>query len=840
MKKKDYKNLIILEVIAIAMILFLTRGKYVFGSTIDWPHQHFYFADYFRKLFYSTGNLFPNFAFHIGNGQNIFYFSYYGLYSPIFLLSYLVPIINMGIFIQQAMAVLVILCTLFYYKWLRRRFNCGISFIVALVFLTASPILFHASRHIMFISYMPFILLGLYGVDAYFEKQSTKSKIMLAGSVLGIILSNYFFSIIGIFTIALYGLFVYLEKNKFSFKAFFKEGIKFLVPLLYGVFLSMFFVLPTLYAITRGRLDTNVDLSLAKLFIPNFDLSKVLYSSYNYGLGILFIFCIVHSWFSKNKSLKVLSILITIFTFFPILTYILNGFMYVEYKIFIPLIPLVGVFIGYFIDDVSKEVINKKTIFIILVLVVISSILKFKYFILFDLIAVLIGVVLLLKNKKMGQIFLVIYLCIFAFIGLTQTHLLSKEKYYAENDKKVEENITNVLNKEKNIYRFNYNDNDLFHVNYILDLNYYNSSVYSSLSNLNNKESFVNLFNNEISYRNNMILNESNNVLYNLYMGNKYLYTKNNQMYGYKKIKDDIYKNEDVLPIGYSTYKVMSLEHYKELKYPYNMEALMNYIIVDEKRMINDYKTDIIEYNYDISSLIKENKFIKEKDGKYVIENTTGNEVSIDLKMDESLKNKIMIINFDMDYNEDCGVGDQYIKILGQKNVYTCKQWKYNNENSNFNYVISLDKATDKTIVFSKGRHIISNVKMYLLDYNDVKDIKEDVDEFVFDKEKTKGDTIVGTVDTKEYGYFMLSIPYDEGFKIVMDNKEVQYEKVDQNYIGFRIKPGKHSIKITYKAPYSKAGKTISLFSLLAFCYYLFKEKIESYVEKMKETMTSI
>ena len=213
MKKKDYRNLIILEAIAIVMILLLTRGEFVFGSKVDWAYQHFNFPDYFRKLFYSTGNLFPNFAFHLGNGQNIFYFSYYGLYSPIFLLSYLFPFVNMGTFIQQVMAVLVILCTLFYYKWIRRRFNSMISFITSLLFLTATPLLFHASRHVMFISYMPFILLGLYGVDAYFKDNSKKSKIMLAFSVLGIILSNYFFSIVGIFTIFLYGLFVYLEKD---------------------------------------------------------------------------------------------------------------------------------------------------------------------------------------------------------------------------------------------------------------------------------------------------------------------------------------------------------------------------------------------------------------------------------------------------------------------------------------------------------------------------------------------------------------------------------------------------------------------------------------------------
>lgn len=837
MSKKDYRNLIILEVIAIAIILLLTRGKYVFGSTVDWPYQHYFFADFFRKLFYETGNLFPNFAFNIGNGQNIFYFSYYGLYSPIFLISYVLPFIDMGTFIQQAMAVLVILCTLFYYKWLRKRFNSVVSFMVALVFLTATPILFHASRHIMFISYMPFILLGFYGVDEYFKNKNNKSKVMLAIAVLGIILSNYFFSIVGIFTIVLYGIYVYLEDHEFHIKNFLIDGWHFLVPLLYGILLSMFFILPTFYVVLEGRVSTTTHINLLRRFLPNFDLSQILYSSYSYGLSLLAIFGLVNAWFSKKTNQKWISILLTILTFIPIFAYVLNGFMYVEYKIFIPLIPLMGMFIGFFIQDLLQQKLTRKIILLVLVFVVLSSIVNLKIFVLVDLLVLLIIFVVFLKNKKVGTVFLILYLIGFSLINISQTNLISKEDFYKANDSTVQKNIEKVLEKEKNIYRFNYDDYDLYHINNILNMNYYNSSVYSSLSNLNNREAFVDLFQNEIGYRNNMILNESNNILYNIYMGNKYLYSTNNQMYGYEEVGEDIYANPDVFPIGYASYQIMSLDYYKNLKYPYTMEALLNYIVVDEKRIINDYETNIEEYTYDLSSLIKDNKYIQEKDGKYIVNNTTGKDLTLDLEIDENLKNKILIIDFNMDYNEKCSVGDQTISIFGQKNVYTCKEWKYNNQNSNFSYVISLDQVKDKTIVFSKGKHVIRDIKLYLLDYEDVKKQKQDLNEFYFDKEKTKGDKIVGTIDVEDYGYFVFTIPYDEGFKITMDGKEVAYQKVNQNFIGFKIKPGKHEITLTYEAPFSKLGKGISLLALIGFLLYLFNEKINEYFTKIQDKL---
>ena len=38
----------------------------VFGSSIDWISQHSTLADYFRKRFYATGNLFPDFAWNLG------------------------------------------------------------------------------------------------------------------------------------------------------------------------------------------------------------------------------------------------------------------------------------------------------------------------------------------------------------------------------------------------------------------------------------------------------------------------------------------------------------------------------------------------------------------------------------------------------------------------------------------------------------------------------------------------------------------------------------------------------------------------------------------------------
>ena len=81
--KIDILYMLILILSTLFIIFLLTRNQYIFGSTIDWINQHSVIPDYFRNLFYETKVLFPEFAPHLGGGQNIFHFSYYGYLSPI-------------------------------------------------------------------------------------------------------------------------------------------------------------------------------------------------------------------------------------------------------------------------------------------------------------------------------------------------------------------------------------------------------------------------------------------------------------------------------------------------------------------------------------------------------------------------------------------------------------------------------------------------------------------------------------------------------------------------------------------------------------------------------------
>ena len=74
-----------------------------------------------------------------------------------------------------------------------------------------------------------------------------------------------------------------------------------------------------------------------------------------------------------------------------------------------------------------------------------------------------------------------------------------------------------------------------------------------------------------------------------------------------------------------------------------------------------------------------------------------------------------------------------------------------------------------------------------------------------------------GTIDVTNDGYFTISIPFTDGFTAEIDGKEVQCEKTDTAFLGFKIPKGSHSIKITFTAPLLHKGIILSGAGLLIF-----------------------
>ena len=821
-----YKNLIILGIILLTYVLIISVLGYQYGSMVDWISQHFRIPEYFRNLFYQTKNLFPDFALNLGSGQNIYYLSYYGLYNPIILISYLFPFIKMMDYIIISYIILILTSTYLIYYWLNNKFSSKVAFIGSITFLLASPLIYHSHRHLMFINYMPFLILALIGIDNYFKNNK---RVLLIISCSLIIFSSYYFSIPSLIIITIYAINTYLNTNRnISLKMFLNTSLKFFLTMIIPILLSSILIVPTIYTLINGRNPTSININILNTIIPKFNSNAILYYTYGLGLTAFSIIAIINNIFSKNTKYRFITICILIILFIPFFIYLLNGFMYIDGKVLIPFLPILCLLISNTFNNIFKKNINYKkllTLSTILVIIIILNNLNFKFNLLFIIDYIIMFISLIIYNNKKSKYFILIPYIIILTINFISFNI-PKEKLYninsssdqfvedsyvKINEKTNEKDLIEIINNDQGFYRVNNLNNILYNVNNILDDNYYATSIYSSSSNSYYTNFIRNIFKNEIYNKDYATITESNNVLFNIYMGNKYLLS-DYSLLGYKLVKEgkytNLYQNDNAYSIGYASNKKISIDEFNTLKYPYTMDALLNYVIVNDK--------ENSKYNENISKIntIHDKLSFDVKD-----------ELEYDIPLDNKINNEILIISFDMLYNETCDVSNQSITINNIVNTLSCRSWKYHNKNYKFNYVISSNEIIDKLhIKINKGHYEIDNINIYKMDYNAI--INNSFDKFIVDTNNINGNEIKGTINvTNDNSYFILNIPYDKGFNIKVDGINKDYELANTSFIGFNIESGTHEIIITFNAPYKILGLILSGIGLIILILIIIIEK---------------
>lgn len=325
----------------------------IFGSSVDWISQHSVIPDYFRQQFYATGDLFPEFAPGLGGGQNIYNFAYYGLYNPLLLFSYLLPSVRMGDYLMAVSELAAAASAVTFYGWLRSRkngcgehdFSRGISFWTSVLFILSGPLIFHSARQVMFVNYMPFLCMALWGVDRFFRRG--KSGVYLLGVFL-MIMTSFYYSVGGMLVLVIYGSHRYFRYREHPeeipagssfFRNKMRDGIRFLFPMLEDVLLSAFFLFPTAAALA-GKRGGSMTAGAAQLLLPKLSLFPHLYSSYGVGLTAFLITVLISGLFWRGTGSRILIGSSLAVLVFPVFMWLLNGGLYVREKALIPFLPL--------------------------------------------------------------------------------------------------------------------------------------------------------------------------------------------------------------------------------------------------------------------------------------------------------------------------------------------------------------------------------------------------------------------------------------------------------------------------------------------------------------------
>ena len=821
------------------LTLFFCRmfvGRYgIFGAKVDWLSQHSVLPDYFRQQFYATGKLFPEFAANLGGGQNIYHFAYYGLYSPLILPSYLLPFVKMSDYIMAVSITGLTASVLLFYYWLKsRKTDAGTAFILSLMFLLAGPMIGQYSGQIMFVDYMPFLCLALIGVDRYFEQEKSG---LFTVSVFLMIMTSFYFSIGGMLSLVLYGLHRYFEQregNRGTVRSFLRDGLCFVRSMILAVLMSGFFLVPTALALTGGR-SKEQNTSFVSFFIPQITVERFAYSIYGIGLTTLVITVLLTGLLYRKVYEKVLTYGCVIVLVIPVFAYLLNGGLYIRDKVFIPFLPLLCYLIGIYLEKCRKRELSFIAGMIPYIITAIFVYMARNQFVskgigesiwkalLAESILFLICYVLYCamkryhkETKEILMLALPSVICLAVtmntFYQMKPDRYVSRKLYRDVVGEQNRQAVKEALKDDDGYYRteqMGSDDENAADLNRIWDVDQNITSIYSSAYNPDYQTFRQKTFGLEEPFRNGMMQSVSKNPVFQRMMGVRYI-VSDSDVPGYTLVKKcgttGIYQNKDAAPVMYATDRVMTEEEYKKLAFPYNQTAFLEYAVVGEHTESSDQN---IMTAYEPVSL------------KMANNRTTGGAEQKTIQQEG--QKQILFLRFRV-YNAHPNK-DVAVWINGIRNKLSAKDHVYYNENKIFIYAVPLKDGEDNiSVTFGKGKYRLRHVQAYLGSLPERSELLYQ-SEIQVDKKQTEDNVIQGTIRVKKDGWFITSIPYDKHFKIYIDGKETEIQKVNTAFLGCKIESGNHEVKIIYHAPGTTTGKVLSLIGIAGFLLVLVREK---------------
>ena len=364
-----------------------------------------------------------------------------------------------------------------------------------------------------------------------------------------------------------------------------------------------------------------------------------------------------------------------------------------------------------------------------------------------------------------------------------------------------------VLNKIKeensdfyrleNLYTLSFNDPSWY--------GYYGVSTFSSMAyeNMAVLQHNLGMPGNEI----NSYYYKQNTPIYDSIFDVKYFIGNNKddnyyEKYDYDKL--DVYKNKNLTNLFYLSSSGVKFWDYNN----YNPFSVQNNFVlgatgIDQvlERIEITSKDEV--YN-DGSYVVMKYEINPKEDNVYFYNNSTG----IDF----------MLIGDELYYNSE-----DYNYVYNLKNINIMS---YNDYNEKFiiNY-----KANKSKVTFYVGynNYFEYDFFVYKLNQDKFKNFLAKINENEIKISSFKEDYITASVSSESEQTVFTSIPYDEGWHVYVNDREVSTFKIGNALLGFDLDAGDHEIVLKYKIPYFNLGLFISFSCLvmLSLEIYLLKRK---------------
>lgn len=862
-----------LAILALVLCAIFVLRFGVFGSRVDWVNQHSVFPEYFRQRFYETHDLLPDFAWNLGAGQNIYTISYYGLFSPVILLSYFLPFVPMDCYIMGSSILSYVVSVLLMYYWLRcHSYKPAFAGVMTVYFSLSTSLVYQFYNQIMFVNYMPFLCMALIGTDRFLQRG--KRRLLLYG-VLGMILTSFYFSIGGMLALCLYALAEYLtslmsieHRAKFHRKAFVSEkpsdtirageeegvpdavrqrgkhamsgvavgkaavamGVRYVCQLLNAVLISGILLIPTAMVIAGGeRTQNTVGRDAVKLI--EFNPMKLLYSPYGAGMTLLVIVAVLGGIICTKKwTEKILPIGLFLLFALPMAGVLLNGGLYEKTKVFIPFVPLLVLQSARYIQNsVGQKASFRLTLpwilmfFLLLYVRKDSAMAKYEVYILLEMVCCGISFWAARDRKRPEIAALSSVLCLFCihfWLHPVYNRMLTYEEFASLRDGQLEQQMDKIQEEDRDFYRteaFGADQQNHDNINRLTSMGQNITSLYSSCYNQEYFDFRKNVFHINESFRNNMMQSMTNNPCFLQLMGVKYWLNRQDSQEG----KWTVLENEQAAPLWYVTDQVMTEEEYQKSSFPECQTLLLQRGVVEAQGSAEPEKKPGRAYS--APQMIQQKAALPEQEmGSFSIRSVRAGTYEICAKKEtacsiplpeQNQSNDLVAVSFRM--KNKYPRRDVSVQINQQTNKLS--DYEYGNHNDTFYYMVPQEKNQVLQIVFGRGEYEISDWRVYTGCLAALQNHTLYQYPVQTDLHGPQGDRLSGRVSCRKPGYLITSIPYDENFVLTLDGKRVDPIKVNTAFLGAKVDAGEHVIRLEYHAPGKRAGLIATWIGLLLF-----------------------
>lgn len=689
---------------------------------------------------------------------------------------------------------------------------------------------------------LPIILLG---VDKVMDCKNARliSKTLVI-SVFIQAMSGYYFLYMETIILSVYILIKYFYgcKQKIALVKLIRKVFCVVVQYLLGMMMGALMFLPSVVSFFNSTRTVGQYYGIGRFLFYN----QSTYLSYlksivvpdgyevSIGLPILSVLCIVYICRKRDeKNMRLFVIASIIGIFIPLISYIMNGFVFTNYRGIFATFFLWSYILAYAFDDIlcvrkSDYIIAFSFTFVSLILnLIVGSFEKEVCFrVAYYIILLFLFIYLLMWSKKFKArqelmknsilfIVLIFNICVNGMIingprNIGGTGLSANFWNKDAIQKSYEQSISNTVQNSEEFYRMDIRDASL---NAAQVLGYNGTVEYYSMLN-----GYVAEFFRELSIYPGysspyVLLGLDGRSIFESLLSVKY-YKKNAK----EEITTELIQNEDMLPLGYTYNSFLERDEFQRLSVLDRSDAMMQAVVLEEKLSEDYSKNDVIISHSRLIPCLIEFQNV-EREQNITVDTDSIIKISVDVPEGEGE----LYLFFEGCATAQVDVLELYMSIDG-------KEVAFNDYNYNANGIMVKVNAQsgkkDVLITFSdKGELQLDSINTYWYSKEDFADQIRSLEENTLENISFPVNRIKGNISLDENKILFFGIPFDKGWKVYVDGKEERLYRANIAFMAVPLTKGEHDIELCYTTPGIVLGMVISIIGIGLFAIWILLNK---------------